>query len=83
MTEFPVKQCVLIGAHEPHDWTLIGQRHDGTQPGRYHCEGDDADETCGDCVEGRCHFGGADPLPGEECGCERHDASVKARRTPA
>lgn len=40
---------------------------------------DDFDETCGDCVEGRCHFGGADPLPGEECGCERHDASVKAR----
>lgn len=37
------------------------------------------DETCGDCVEGRCHWGGDDPLPGEECGCERHDASVKAR----
>lgn len=39
----------------------------------------DVDETCGDCVEGRCHWGGDDPLPGEECGCERHDASVKAR----
>lgn len=41
------------------------------------------EETCGDCVEGRCHWGGDDPLPGEECGCERHDASVKARRTIA
>jgi hypothetical protein len=39
----------------------------------------EADATCGDCVEGRCHFGGDDPHDGEECGCERHEASVDAR----
>ncbi|MEV6607439.1 hypothetical protein [Kutzneria sp. NPDC051319] len=42
--------------------------------------GHEADDgTCGDCIEGRCHFGGDGPWPGEECGCDRHDASVRAR----
>lgn len=50
--------------------------------------------TCGDCREGRCHFGGersrqsiAAVKAGEEyedpefgaCGCARHEASVEAR----
>jgi hypothetical protein len=51
--------------------------------------------TCGDCVEGRCHWGGdrsrasiaavqtgheyVDPTYGR-CGCARHDASVQARQ---
>lgn len=55
---------------------------------------DDADEICGDCVEGRCHWGGdrsqasvaaadagADyvhPRYGR-CGCARHAASVAVR----
>lgn len=34
--------------------------------------------TCGDCEEGRCHWGGVGPaLPGERCGCARHDASIR------
>lgn len=48
------------------------------------------DVTCGDCIEGRCHWGGqqsaestADAAAGrehrEECGCDRHEASVAAR----
>jgi len=52
------------------------------------------DDTCGDCVEGRCHWGGetsrrsiAAARAGEEfedatfgrCGCSRHAASVLAR----
>jgi len=52
------------------------------------------DATCGDCVEGRCHWGGATkdesiaaakagqdyvhPHEGR-CGCARHDASVRGR----
>ncbi|MEV6604733.1 hypothetical protein [Kutzneria sp. NPDC051319] len=39
---------------------------------------DDIDETCGDCIDGRCHFGDG-PAPGERCGCDRHAASVRAR----
>ncbi len=53
------------------------------------------DDTCGDCVEGRCHWGGetsrrsiAEAKAGREfdhptygtCGCARHRASVVARR---
>ena len=48
------------------------------------------DDTCGDCIEGRCHWGGEESLRsiaavqrGEEfdqrCGCARHQASVLAR----
>jgi hypothetical protein len=52
------------------------------------------ESTCGDCVEGRCHWGGsrsresiAEVLAGREyvdpaygaCGCARHEASVEAR----
>jgi hypothetical protein len=53
------------------------------------------DLTCGDCVEGRCHWGGersresiaavkagreyVDPVFGE-CGCDRHADSVAVRR---
>ncbi|MEV0732367.1 hypothetical protein [Polymorphospora sp. NPDC050346] len=56
------------------------------------------DATCGDCVEGRCHFGGArsqasieaanageeydDPTFGR-CGCDRHAVSVEARQRRA
>lgn len=52
------------------------------------------DDTCGDCLEGRCHWGGersvraerqarhshefADPEYGT-CGCARHHSSVLAR----
>jgi hypothetical protein len=42
-------------------------------------DADEFDQTCGDCLDGRCHFGSAGPAPGEECGCDRHDASVRAR----
>ena len=52
------------------------------------------DETCGDCIEGRCHWGGqrsrlaeTEALHGHEyidpdygvCGCANHQASVLAR----
>lgn len=53
------------------------------------------DSTCGDCVGGRCHWGGersekstaaaeagheyVDPVYGR-CGCARHEASVRARQ---
>lgn len=48
------------------------------------------DVTCGDCIEGRCHWGGemsresiAAVKAGrefrEECGCARHEASVETR----
>jgi hypothetical protein len=52
------------------------------------------DLSCGDCIEGRCHWGGeesrqsaAAAAAGEEyfsdrygqCGCERHDLSVEIR----
>lgn len=37
------------------------------------------DGLCGDCIDGCCHWGSAGPAPGEECGCERHEASVRAR----
>jgi hypothetical protein len=40
---------------------------------------DSDDGTCGDCIDGRCHFGGDGPAPGDRCGCDRHDASVQAR----
>ena len=52
------------------------------------------DDTCGDCIEGRCHWGGQrsriaevearhgheyiDPRYGA-CGCARHESSVLAR----
>lgn len=52
------------------------------------------DDTCGDCIEGRCHWGGdtsrrsiemvaagqeyEDPTFGR-CGCSRHETSVLAR----
>lgn len=48
--------------------------------------------TCGDCVEGTCHWGGAlseggrlgearrRAAAGESCGCSRHDVSVRVRR---
>lgn len=36
-------------------------------------EGELLDETCGDCMSGKCH-GGEDG----DCGCARHDASVEA-----
>jgi hypothetical protein len=54
----------------------------------------DFDTTCGDCVEGRCHWGGeksrtslAEAQQGREyedptygtCGCARHDESVRVR----
>lgn len=36
--------------------------------------------TCGDCIEGRCHWGGAPPaLYNEPCGCARHEISVETR----
>lgn len=56
------------------------------------------DATCGDCIEGRCHWGGdasrdsiAAAEAGQEysypghgrCGCERHDVSVQARHRRA
>lgn len=31
------------------------------------------DETCGDCIDGRCHGSGP-------CGCARHEVSVQARQ---
>jgi hypothetical protein len=48
------------------------------------------DDTCGDCIEGRCHWGGESSRRsiaavkrgeeyGERCGCARHQASVLAR----
>jgi hypothetical protein len=48
------------------------------------------DDTCGDCIEGRCHWGGEESRQsieavrrGEEyperCGCDRHETSVAAR----
>jgi hypothetical protein len=52
------------------------------------------DDTCGDCIEGRCHWGGetsqqsiAAVARGEDfdhprygrCGCPRHETSVLAR----
>lgn len=47
------------------------------------------DATCGDCVTGRCHFGGEQSRFNEAtvrtggrglpCGCARHEASVAAR----
>lgn len=52
------------------------------------------DDTCGDCLTGRCHWGGAESRRGEAavdagedyvserygcCGCSRHRASVAAR----
>lgn len=50
----------------------------------------DVDETCGDCVEGRCHWGGersrasvaavaADPTSDRPCGCARHEVSYRYR----
>lgn len=54
--------------------------------------------TCGDCVEGRCHWGGeksraaiAEAEAGREyyepgvgqCGCDRHEISVQARQRQA
>lgn len=49
--------------------------------------------TCGDCVEGRCHWGGkksrqsvAEAKAGRNiggCGCGRHEASVEARERRA
>lgn len=56
------------------------------------------DATCGDCVEGRCHWGGeksrasiAAAEAGREyvepgvgrCGCDRHEISVQARNRQA
>lgn len=56
------------------------------------------DATCGDCIEGRCHWGGeksrasiAEAEAGREyyepgvgrCGCGRHEISVQARRRRA
>lgn len=54
----------------------------------------DLDSTCGDCIEGRCHWGGersrtsiamaeagqdyVDPVYGK-CGCALHEASVQVR----
>lgn len=55
----------------------------------------ESEVTCGDCIEGRCHWGGerstksiAEAKAGREyldsrygpCGCDRHEASVQARR---
>lgn len=48
------------------------------------------DVTCGDCVDGRCHWGGEKSRRSieaakhfseveEACGCARHAASVEAR----
>lgn len=49
----------------------------------------ETESTCGDCVEGRCHWGGkrsresiAAAKQGRDvggCGCARHEASVEAR----
>jgi hypothetical protein len=50
--------------------------------------------SCGDCVEGRCHWGGQksrDSITAAEegreyhqrCGCERHEFSVSIRRRDA
>jgi hypothetical protein len=56
------------------------------------------DATCGDCIEGRCHWGGersraavAEAEAGREyiepgvgtCGCGRHEISVQARQRRA
>jgi hypothetical protein len=38
------------------------------------------EETCGDCADGRCHWGSDGPFAGEECGCALHDASVLMRQ---
>lgn len=53
------------------------------------------DDTCGDCLEGRCHWGGEMSVRAERevrhghefvdpewgaCGCARHTASMVARR---
>lgn len=47
------------------------------------------DGLCGDCISGRCHWGGERSRlseeavergeVGEDCGCERHAVSVSAR----
>jgi hypothetical protein len=52
------------------------------------------DDTCGDCIEGRCHYGGEESRRSEEavargedyvspkwgrCGCSHHRASIAAR----
>ncbi len=52
------------------------------------------DDTCGDCLEGRCHWGGETSVRAERearhghefvdpewgaCGCDRHATSVLAR----
>lgn len=36
------------------------------------------DTTCGDCIEGRCHWGGEKSTFGT-CGCARHEESVRVR----
>jgi hypothetical protein len=52
------------------------------------------DVTCGDCIEGRCHWGGETSQQSiaaveagrefdEECGCARHAASVECRERRA
>lgn len=43
------------------------------------------DGICGDCTEGRCHWGSQQAaafarLANERCGCARHRVSVVARR---
>jgi hypothetical protein len=39
--------------------------------------------TCGDCEEGRCHWGSARPASGGRCGCARHDASARKAKLAA
>lgn len=51
------------------------------------------DVTCGDCIEGRCHWGGEESRESEaaasegreyreQCGCDRHAVSVRWRDVP-
>jgi hypothetical protein len=38
------------------------------------------DSTCGDCLEGRCHY---EPGVVSRCGCSFHDVSVRVRQRRA
>lgn len=76
-----------LGAYEPYRQSLLDALN-----------WLELESTCGDCVEGRCHYGGARSdasiaaaRAGEEyddpefgpCGCARHEVSVDARQRRA
>lgn len=43
----------------------------------------EAGALCGDCLEGRCHNGSETSRAAAECGCGRHEISVRARHRRA